>query len=77
MFKNKEYIYYELKMGYKVIKLSLLGDYITDDVNIVMKNAEAMFKRVYPEKSMEIIKNIVPVFGKKMSIIWMKLKMHP
>ena len=58
MFKNKEYIYYELKMGYKVIKLSLLGDYITDDVNIVMKNAEAMFKRVYPEKSMEIIKNI-------------------
>ena len=38
MFKNKEYIYYELKMGYKVIKLSLLGDYITDDVNIVISS---------------------------------------
>ena len=58
MNKEKEYIFYEFDEDYKVIKLSVLGDYFTDDSNKLMKNSEALLKRVFPEKSNEQIKTI-------------------
>ena len=56
--KEKEYIFYEFDEDYKVIKLSVLGVYFTDDSNKLMKNSEALLKRVFPEKSNEHIKTI-------------------
>ena len=58
MNKEKEYIFYEFDEDYKVIKLSVLGEYFTDDSNKLMKNSEALLKRVFPEKSNEHIKTI-------------------
>ena len=58
MNKEKEYIFYEFDEGYKVIKLSVLGEYFTDDSNKLMKNSGALLKRVFPEKSNEHIKTI-------------------
>ena len=58
MKKEKEYIFYEFDEDYKVIKLSVLGDYFTEDSVKLMKNSEALFRRVFPEKSNENIKTI-------------------
>ena len=42
MNKEKEYIFYEFDEDYKVIKLSVLGEYFTDDSNKLMKTPEAL-----------------------------------
>ena len=58
MKKEKEYIFYEFDEDYKVIKLSVLGDYFTEDSVKLIKNSEALLRRVFPEKSNENIKTI-------------------
>ena len=58
MKKEKEYIFYEFDEDYKVIKLSVLGDYFTEDSVKLIKNTEALLRRVFPEKSNENIKTI-------------------
>jgi len=58
MKKEKEYLFYEFDEDYKVIKLSVLGDYFTEDSVKLMKNTEALLRRVFPEKSNENIKTI-------------------
>ena len=58
MKKEKEYIFYEFDEDYKVIKLSVLGDYFTEDSVKLMKNTEALLRRAFPEKSNENIKTI-------------------
>ena len=55
MKKEKEYIFYEFDEDYKVIKLSVLGDYFTEDSVKLIKNSEALLRRVFPEKSNENI----------------------
>jgi hypothetical protein len=51
MCKEKEYILFEFSKGYKVIKISVLGDYASKNPVIMKKNSEAMFRRLFPEKS--------------------------
>ena len=58
MKKEKDYIFYEFDEDYKVIKLSVLGDYFTEDSVKLIKNSEALLRRVFPEKSNENIKTI-------------------
>ena len=58
MKKEKEYIFYEFDEDYKVIKLSVLGDYFTEDSVKLIKNSEALLTIVFPEKSNENIKTI-------------------
>ena len=58
MKKEKEYIFYEFDEDYKVIKLSVLVDYFTEDSVKLIKNSEALLRRVFPEKSNENIKTI-------------------
>ena len=47
MKKEKEYIFYEFDEDYKVIKLSVLGDYFTEDSVKLMKNSEALLKKSF------------------------------
>ncbi|MGB0633904.1 MAG: hypothetical protein ACPGKX_04980 [Flavobacteriaceae bacterium] len=49
-----EYIYIELNDNYKIMKLSLLGDYNKDLINLKI-NSELLFRRIFPEKSLEKI----------------------
>lgn len=53
-----EYIYIELNDNYKIMKLSLLGDYNKDLINLKI-NSELLFRRIFPEKSLEKISNIL------------------
>jgi len=51
MYKEKEYILFEFSKKYEVIRLSLLGDYASKNDDKMKKNSEAMFRRLFPEKS--------------------------
>ena len=56
---SKEYIFYQFEDSFKVIKLSVLGDYITENKKDLIKNCEAMLQRIFPEKSQKKIINIL------------------
>lgn len=53
-----EYIFIELNDNYKIMNLSLLGDYNKDLKNLKI-NSELLFRRIFPEKSLEKISNIL------------------
>ena len=59
MNSEKEYIFYQFENSYKILKLSLLGDFITKNKNELDKHCEVMLHRIFPEKSREKIKKII------------------
>ena len=58
MNQEKEYILFEFSKGYEVIRLSVLGDYISKNIEEMKKNSEAMFRRIFPDKSLIKLDNI-------------------
>tara|TARA_B110000438_G_C15686223_1_gene594665 strand:+ start:280 stop:513 length:234 start_codon:yes stop_codon:yes gene_type:complete len=58
MNQEKEYILFEFSDGYEIIKVSVLGDYVSKNNDKMKKNSEAMFRRIFPEKSLVKLDNI-------------------
>ena len=58
MNSEKEYIFYQFENSYEILKLSLLGDFLTDNKKELNKRCEVMLHRIFPEKSREKIKEI-------------------
>ena len=59
MNSEKEYIFYQFENSYEILKLSLLGDFLTDNKKELNKRCEVMLHRIFPEKSSEKIKEII------------------
>lgn len=59
MNSEKEYIFYQFENSYEILKLSLLGDFLTDNKKELNKRCEVMLHRIFPEKSIEQIKEII------------------
>ena len=62
MNSEKEYIFYQFENSYEILKLSLLGDFLTDNKKELNKRCEVMLHRIFPEKSREQIKEII-IYG--------------
>ena len=59
MNSEKEYIFYQFENSYEILKLSILGDFLTDNKKELNKRCEVMLHRIFPEKSREQIKEII------------------
>ena len=59
MNSEKEYIFYQFENSYEILKLSLLGDFLTDNKKELNKHCEVMLHRIFPEKSREQISSFI------------------